>query len=297
MQANYSKYHPDNTNRTADITLPEKVVGPPPAVTLPESAFGHSQACERPYGPVESNTRMTKSSITPKVSTLARYTTRPAALEGLKVVKHAETHADPQNAHHSYSSSFHLFSLRLLFSRLLSVTYLPPLPLTYLPTYLPLTSASFHSNHMRPRRPNSPLPAPIDPKGNHWPQVTPSEPQRLHCAPGRPDCDRQLHGAGTLQSDFRHVLRIMERHLVPRKSRHAREKLTKCLLLFHTIEGLSAARISRSLSMRAGELMLSVGTDSNLHLDNADGHLVLLALECYQNHNTLPNVHTERRSA
>ena len=70
--ARYSRYHPDNTERAVDLTLPEEVQGPPPARSFTQAdknhgAWGHSLACERAYGPSETLGTVIKTSITPKV--------------------------------------------------------------------------------------------------------------------------------------------------------------------------------------------------------------------------------------
>merc|ERR1712110_1069486 len=71
----YSKYHPDNLESNFDMSLPEKPTPPPPVVSLTPAqlddctqAWGHSQICELPYGPVNQNPMITRQiAITPKV--------------------------------------------------------------------------------------------------------------------------------------------------------------------------------------------------------------------------------------
>jgi len=58
-----SKYHPDNMVRPEMDPLPTPVSGPPPVVSLSEAdqangTWGHRLCCERPFGPVESRTRI-----------------------------------------------------------------------------------------------------------------------------------------------------------------------------------------------------------------------------------------------
>ena len=70
--ARYSRYHPDNTERAVDLTLPDEVQGPPPTQSFTQAdknhgAWGHSLACERAYGPSETLGTVIKTSITPKV--------------------------------------------------------------------------------------------------------------------------------------------------------------------------------------------------------------------------------------
>lgn len=70
--ARYSRYHPDNTERAVDLTLPDEVQGPPPTQSFTQAdknhgAWGHSLGCERAYGPSETLGTVIKTSITPKV--------------------------------------------------------------------------------------------------------------------------------------------------------------------------------------------------------------------------------------
>ena len=70
--ASFSRYHPDNLERTSDLALPKPVVGPPPVTELTEvdkklnGAWGHKLCCERAYAQNETTTRI-KDSVSPKV--------------------------------------------------------------------------------------------------------------------------------------------------------------------------------------------------------------------------------------
>lgn len=76
--ATYSAYHPDNLNKQ-EHKLPEQVKGPAPVTQLTEidkkvnKAWGHRLCCERPYGPVETSTRI-KDNVTAKVGSTWRST-------------------------------------------------------------------------------------------------------------------------------------------------------------------------------------------------------------------------------
>lgn len=70
-RAYYSRYHPDNLKKLP-AQLPDPVKGPPAITSFStidkriKGAWGHSLCCERPYGPVETTTRI-KDQVTPKV--------------------------------------------------------------------------------------------------------------------------------------------------------------------------------------------------------------------------------------
>lgn len=62
--SSYSKYHPDNLARSADLKLPDPILGPPPVAEITAQdkqvtgAWGHALCCERAYGPCETTTRI-----------------------------------------------------------------------------------------------------------------------------------------------------------------------------------------------------------------------------------------------
>jgi len=76
--ASYSRYHPDNLHKLPHA-LPEPVKAPPPVTQLSEvdkkvfKGWGHKLCCERPYGPVETTTRI-KDNVTAKVGNTWRTT-------------------------------------------------------------------------------------------------------------------------------------------------------------------------------------------------------------------------------
>ena len=74
--ASYSKFHPDNLERLKPddrvYSLPDKIVPPPPLASLTEhdkkvrKGWGHTLCCEKPFGPVETTTRI-KDNVNPKI--------------------------------------------------------------------------------------------------------------------------------------------------------------------------------------------------------------------------------------
>lgn len=83
--AHYSKYHPDNTNRPPFVLGEDKVEKPEPLVSFSEAekldgAWGHKLCCEQITGPQDSNMRMMKRGITPKVRRIG-----PATVQSLTV--------------------------------------------------------------------------------------------------------------------------------------------------------------------------------------------------------------------
>ena len=69
--ATYSRFHPDNLHKPQN-QLPESVKAPPAVVSftkndkLVRKAWGHTNCCERPYGPSETTTRI-KDAVTAKI--------------------------------------------------------------------------------------------------------------------------------------------------------------------------------------------------------------------------------------